>query len=678
MRLFNVHSNVSLTLLNLTLADGFAQGQGATQGSDPALIGYGGCIASQGGNLVLSNCVLISNSAVGGSVTLSSPVENEKGGAAYGGAIYSLSGQITLLSTTIQQCGAQGGAGVLEPSTFGGPGGDALGGAVYAANATVTVSLGTFETNSAVGGPMGDLAGLAQPPGSAFGGALYASNCIVSISNVTFSANSALSPGSRFAAGMNLGGGGALYLAASTTELKDTWLSGNRASGSGGAQAIASGGGAIFNDGSLAMVHCQISGNSMVGLAPYCGAPVPACGGALFNSGRATILMSALAGNRARGSDGGQQVGAGCGGLAVPALGGAVYNMGQLSLAGSTFSSNSAVGGSFSSEGPASAFGGALFDSGNTQITNNTFFGNFVTSSTSVLPPPSGGGAIGASNATMVLVNVTVAGNNVGTGGVSGGIWSTNSTVTLFNSILANPNGNCAGSLTDGGNNLSSDGTCSFSSPASMNSTDPVLGPLAAYGGSLPLTMPLLAGSPAIDHGNDAVAPPTDERGRARPYGRASDIGAFESSPPYTIRGELTGFWPLTRGTITAGNASSEWTGDARGPFVLEGLAEGTYAVTPGLTNFIFKPASQTVTVGPDVMGLIFKAFLLNGLTPELSTNSPGQFTMAGQPGDVWQVQRSTNLTTWQTFSTNVIGTDGLSEVLDTNGSSLRFYRAKQ
>jgi hypothetical protein len=40
--------------------------------------------------------------------------------------------------------------------------------------------------------------------------------------------------------------------------------------------------------------------------------------------------------------------------------------------------------------------------------------------------------------------------------------------------------------------------------------------------------MALLWGSPAIDAGDTAATPPTDQRGFPRPAGAAADIGAFE------------------------------------------------------------------------------------------------------------------------------------------------------
>jgi hypothetical protein len=62
---------------------------------------------------------------------------------------------------------------------------------------------------------------------------------------------------------------------------------------------------------------------------------------------------------------------------------------------------------------------------------------------------------------------------------------------------------------------------------------DPRLAPLAKNGGPTQ-THALLAGSPAIDHGDNTDAPATDQRGLARPRdgdGNGSsivDIGAFE------------------------------------------------------------------------------------------------------------------------------------------------------
>jgi hypothetical protein len=370
-------------------------------------------------------------------------------------------------------------------------------------------------------------------------------------------------------------------------------------------------------------------------------------------------------------------------GLGGSGLGGGLFNSGHLQLLASTFDHNFAVAGyptAVNNLSSSYGVGGALYDSGTTWATNDTFFANYATNGISHLVAvndggPGLGGAIGASNATMVLVNVTLAGNNVSSNGMGGGLWITNSMVTVRNSILANSSGNCSGSLIDGGNNISSDGSCDFTNPSSFNNTDPVLGPLDDYGGPT-LTMPLLAGSPAIDHGNDAVAPATDQRGHARPYGKASDIGAFESSPPYTIRGDLNSFWAVTNAALTASGSTLAIAN--RGAFAINGLAPGTYLLSPALTNYLFTPAIQPVTVGPDALGLQFSAYQLGALTPVPSGNGSISFVVAGQAGTTWQLETSTNLSHWQPLSAGVVATNGLLLFVETinQGSSSSFYRA--
>jgi hypothetical protein len=69
---------------------------------------------------------------------------------------------------------------------------------------------------------------------------------------------------------------------------------------------------------------------------------------------------------------------------------------------------------------------------------------------------------------------------------------------------------------TDGGGNLD---------------VDPLLGALADNLGATSTMLPA-AGSPAIDAGNDASCPATDQRGVVRPQGAHCDIGAVERQNP--------------------------------------------------------------------------------------------------------------------------------------------------
>src|SRR5262249_10346062 len=150
---------------------------------------------------------------------------------------------------------------------------------------------------------------------------------------------------------------------------------------------------------------------------------------------------------------------------------------------------------------------------------------------------------------SATLTNVTVAGN---TGGIDTAGISTEGSVVLRNSIVANNTrnttvANCAGGsgmFTSQGFNLVFPETgCGFPQPTDKQSQDPKLGPLQDNGGGMP-TMALGIGSPAIDAGNNTVTPgsggaacaATDQRGLARTDGNNDgaprcDVGAFEAVP---------------------------------------------------------------------------------------------------------------------------------------------------
>jgi hypothetical protein len=97
------------------------------------------------------------------------------------------------------------------------------------------------------------------------------------------------------------------------------------------------------------------------------------------------------------------------------------------------------------------------------------------------------------------------------------------------------------GSFLSAGNNLIGDGTGGSFVDDVLNDQvgttaaliNPRLAPLANNGG-FTLTHALHAGSKAIDAGSSAAAPPTDQRGVARPRdgdgngSKIADIGAFE------------------------------------------------------------------------------------------------------------------------------------------------------
>ena len=206
--------------------------------------------------------------------------------------------------------------------------------------------------------------------------------------------------------------------------------------------------------------------------------------------------------------------------------GGGISSAGTLTLTNSTVSENTAGG-----------CGGGIGNGGTLTLTNSTMSGNTATSVADCAGGGIGGGGIrNGPDGTITITNVTVSGNTA----PSGGALSNAGSATLKNTILANSpsGGNCSGTFTSRGHNLSSDSSCvsSLTAAGDLNGQDALLGPRADNGGPTQ-THALLAGSPAIDGGDNTGCPPIDQRGFVRPVdgdGNSSatcDIGAYELVP---------------------------------------------------------------------------------------------------------------------------------------------------
>ena len=258
-------------------------------------------------------------------------------------------------------------------------------------------------------------------------------------------------------------------------------------------------GGGIYNAGALTVRGCIVTGNHALFL-----------GGGIYNTGTLTVTRSTVTTNTT--------------GISSFAGGGGLYNFGTLTIDKSAVSDNRA----FSVVNV--AHGGGIFNAATLMIRNTTVSGNSVGGATKA-----GGGIY--NTGTVIISNGTVSGNS----GLPGNeIYNlTGGVAVLQNSIVSNKssNGNCKGTITSNGYNLSSDSTCKFNSTGDLNSTDPMLGPLQGNGGTT-ATMALPSGSPAVDAGNPngcrddkGQLLTTDQRGQRRPDAEDTagcDMGAYE------------------------------------------------------------------------------------------------------------------------------------------------------
>lgn len=246
-------------------------------------------------------------------------------------------------------------------------------------------------------------------------------------------------------------------------------------------------GGAIFNDHVLVLNDCTFANNVGNGY-----------GGAIFNE-EGTLIASdcTFSGNytSSNGDDG---------------IGGAICNFDSgETLSGCTFVGNIA------------AEGGAINNyTGASTLYNCTLAGNFAQQGSGYYDAGRDPGIAGTG--ISIFNNCTISGNQGLYASQGGGIYAwTNAVFVLTNTIVA---GNTASNAPD-----IYDRSDTISAVNSLTNGNPLLAPLGNYGGPTQ-TMPPMAGSPAIDAGDDSVLSflPTDQRGYARISGTHVDIGAVE------------------------------------------------------------------------------------------------------------------------------------------------------
>ncbi|MDX1613499.1 MAG: choice-of-anchor Q domain-containing protein [Candidatus Promineifilaceae bacterium] len=403
-----------------------------------------------------------------------------------------------------------GGHPSLRELTFSGNSASTYGGGLHnddGASPTITSAL-FINNSSTLGGGLYSLSSASSLTdvdfvgnlATNFGGGLGSANSDLSLTNVTFASNRAN------------GSGGGMY-AHSSTQIEATMVVFNANSagvlGAGvyntsNAQVALSqaefsansanyGAGLATNGASVTLTQAVLDGNTAVATQA----------GGMYNSSADVSLSQVVFSNNYAKTDGGAMFNTNSSpvltrvtfsGNSADSDGGAVYN--QISSSPSftnvTFSGNAAA-----------AFGGGLYHaSGSPSILNSTFSDN---SAGSV-------GALYIAGGSPLLNNVIVA-NSIGGDCVLG---ASGSLAAGSSHNLIEDTGSDACDLSDGIDN-------------NIIGEDPNLGSLQDNGGAMN-THALLTGSPAIDAGDDAGCPATDQRGVARPQpaGGQCDLGAVE------------------------------------------------------------------------------------------------------------------------------------------------------
>ena len=431
------------------------------------------------------------------------------GGMGAGGAVFN-HGHLTLERVTLNNNTAQGGSsGVGDFSNGGGIGEDAHqgnGGGFGGLPVGVGGLGGAFGGSTAGGGGGGFLSGAAGGNGTSVSGG-------------------------------NGGGLGHLGGAASNGYEVPAGIPGDGGSGGGGLGIFGPGGrggGYGFGGGIRSGAGGGGGGGGGVGGGGGAG---PTGGGGGFGGGGAGYVLAG-----AGGFGGGGAVGLGSGGFGGGAggssgsfiggggggLGGAIFNhRGTLALINSTLTGNTARGGAGASDGSGgSGFGGAVFNlNGTVTVTNSTLADNAVVAGTGGTAGGANGGALytlaygnqfsdgTASFASVMLANTILATSSGGTNDLVNqkidGSQANTATVTFLGGNLVMNQSHLSGTIVG----------------APTLTSNPLLGPLQNNGGPT-LTHALLPGSPAINAGDTALAPPADQRGLPRVG--AADIGAFE------------------------------------------------------------------------------------------------------------------------------------------------------
>jgi hypothetical protein len=316
------------------------------------------------------------------------------------------------------------------------------------------------------------------------------------ISEVTNGASITIT-GSTFTGNKSSGEGGAFTLwgQANTISISGSTFDGNSAALYGG--AIGANPESDLADNTLTVTNCTMTHNS-AGL-----------GGAIETGGTTLNITNSTLNSNSAAQGGAISFGGG----------------GALTLDASTLNGNAASGSGENTGGG----GGIVATGGDVTITNSTLSGNKTAGD---------GGAIYNTGSLLSVASSTIAGNTAPAGDGGGIATVSGAQTNVTNSIIDLDSGDdvdveqgsITGVVVSGGYNLIGTGNAVglFTQPGDQTGvTKPKLGALAANGGPTK-TRALLPQSPAINAGDNADCPATDQRGLPRPQGSGCDIGSFQ------------------------------------------------------------------------------------------------------------------------------------------------------
>lgn len=481
--------------------DGFTVQDGFADGASPAW--NGGGMYNNSNSPTLANIIFTNNTATNN-----------------GGGMYNISSSPTLTNVTFSGNTAVDGGGMynntsdptLSNVTFNGNkatnnGGGMLNGGVNGSTPTLTNVTFINNTTTYSGGGMYN----------------YLSSPV--LADITFSGNSARQ-------------GGGLYNYVGSPQITDSTFSGNSATDGGGGMdnyegsaptltnvtftdntATTGWGGGMYNyKSSPILTGVTFSGNSA------------SSGGGMSNYTSSSPKLARVTFNNNTASSGG---------------GGMQNNTdSNPTLTNTTFSNNNAETGAGMrnlansnprltnvtfNENVATSWGGGMYNvSSSPTLTNITFSGNSAST---------GAGMDNYTGSNPILTNITFNGNTASSR--SGGMENNaGSSPTIRNTVFwGNPGPKAQIYNADGGSvPVVEDSVVQggYAGGTNIINANPMLGTLDNYGG-VTKTISLLAGSSAIDKGNDTTCPNTDQRGKTRPQGAHCDIGAYEAEGTVTL-----------------------------------------------------------------------------------------------------------------------------------------------